>query len=381
MGKLLLLIIMPAALGMSTLLLSSSRDAIGSADRTLNNRSDEVVARELALSGAAEAESALLPAINRTPTYAGSRSFTASMGGGTYNASIATSGATHTITSTGTVNGHSATVSRVYRALLVPAFMGRAGTIRGNLEIQNNFTLTSVDPERNADVQTNGNFTLKSHVTTMTGFGLYGGNVVYENGQTAAQAFRPNYNPTNLPTAQRVPAVPFPTFLAATYLPLQTRLTTGELQLNGNYTLGTRENPTIWYVNGTIRTTGPVTISGYGVFIVSGNVYFGHNVVPATSIEESMMGLYAQGNIEVTAPSLTMAGQMFAAGNIKTMSNTRLRGSFATGGNLQMSGAFHVDYLPASSALTDRLWPQVVGTTVNPSAVPAGVQVASYREW
>src|SRR5687768_1578231 len=264
MGKLLLLIIVPVALGMSTLLLSSARDALGSADNSLNRRSDEVVAREIALSGLGEAEGSLLPAIARSTTYTGSRTFAASIAGGSYNATIATTGATHTITSTGTINGHSSTVGRVYRALLVPGFMGKAGTIRGNLEVQNNFTLTSVDPERNADVQTNGNFTLKSGVTNMTGFGLYGGNIVYENGQTAAQAFRPNYNPTGLPTARQVPPVPFPTFLAATYAPMATRTTVGELRLNGNVTLGTRENPTIWYVAGTIRTTGPVTVTGYG---------------------------------------------------------------------------------------------------------------------
>jgi hypothetical protein len=364
-----------------TVLLSSTRDAIGAADSTLNSRSDEVVAREIALSGLADAESALLPGISRSTTYSGARTFARSVAGGSYSATITTAGVTHTIRSAGTINGHTATVNRVYQAELVPGFMGRAGMVRGNFEARNDLTMTSSDPERNADLQTNSNFTLAGGTTNLAGFGLYGNNLTISNGQTAAQAFRPQYNPTGLPVAQRVPPVPFPTFVAATYLPLADRVHYGELRLNGNITLGTREDPLIWYVDGTVVTTGPVTVSGYGVFIVTRNLYFGHNVLPAVSAEESMMGLYVQGNIEVQAPSLTLTGQMYAHGNILTMSNTRLRGSFATYGNLQMGGPFLVEYVPASSSLTELFWPQVVGGVVNSTAVAAGVKVTSYREW
>src|SRR5688500_17706297 len=113
MGKLLLLVITPTALGLSMLLLGSARDSIGNADNTLNRRSDVVVAREVALSGLADAESTLLPAIAQVAIYDGRRDFHSAAGVGTYTTTIQTAGPVHTITSVGTVNRQTATVRRV----------------------------------------------------------------------------------------------------------------------------------------------------------------------------------------------------------------------------------------------------------------------------
>jgi hypothetical protein len=380
MGKLLLLIVMPVALGTSTLLLSSSRDALGSADSTLNSRSDEVVARELALSGVAEAESALLPVIARSPAYTGARTFTASISGGTYSATIATAGATHTITSTGTMNGHSVAVGRVYRAEFVPDFMGNAVFTDNNLLLNSPLTIRAESPDLNGNVRTNHNFQINGGPTAVNGFALHAGQLNLNTGVPAPQIFTPPVNPTNAPVTQAVAPITIPALVPANYAGFANRQTLGDLTLSGNVVLGTRENPTIWYVAGALQTSANVTLSGYGVFLVRDEVRFSHHVW-TQAMDESNAAFYSGGHIKVINGSLDIAGQLFANGNVELKEYTNLTGSLVARNTLNTLGPVTIIYRHPAQALTERFWPQVVGGSIHASAVPTGVVMSSYREW
>lgn len=380
MGKLLLLIVTPVALGLSMLLLSSARDAIGSADTTLNRRSDAVVARELALSGLADAESSLLPAIAVRAIYEGRRDFVSGIGSGSYTTTIETAGAVHTITSTGRSGGQSATVRRAYLADYVPAFMSLAVLTDNNMVLHTPLTVRAESPDVNASIQTNNNLQVLGGPIAVQGFGLYAGGISLNTGVPAEQMFTPQVNAAGAAVTQRVPPIVIPPIVPSTYAGFATRRTDGDLRLSGEVQLGTRENPTIWYVNGSLDTSGDVTLNGYGIFLVDDEVRFTHNVT-AASMDESNAAFYSGGHIKVMNGSLDIAGQLFANGSVELKEDTNLTGSVVARNVMNTLGPVTITYRPPSPALTAPFWPQIVAGTVNPTAAPRGVRVVEYREW
>jgi hypothetical protein len=380
MGKLLLLLITPTAIGLSMLLLGSARDAIGSADSTLNRRSDVVVAREVALSGLADAESTLLPAVSQVAIYDGQRDFAAAVGAGTYVTVIHTAGPVHTITSIGTVNGQTATIRRVYRAEYVPAFMGMAVVTENNIVLHSPLTVRAESPDINASVWTNHNFEVNGGPISVEGYAFHAGVLGLHTGVPASQMFMPVSNPDNAPVSQVVAPMVIPPIVPSAYALFATRQTLGDLRLSGDVMLGTRENPTIWYVDGALDTSADVTLHGYGIFLVNNEVRFTHNVRSA-NMGESNAAFYSGGHIKVMSGALDIAGQLFANGNVELKENTNLVGSLVARNVLNTLGPVTITYRPPTAALTNPFWPQVVGGIVNPTAVPAGLRVESYREW
>lgn len=380
MGKLLLLIITPVALGISMLLLSSSRDAIGTADNTLNRRADAVVAREIALSGLGDAESALLPAVAHEAIYSGSRSFEAVSGGGSYEATVQTTGPVHTVTSTGYFNQQQATVRRTYRGEYVPAFMSLAVLTDNNMVLHTPLTINTESPDVNASIQTNNNLQIMGGPIDIAGYGLYVNQLSLNTGVPAEEMFDPPVALLNGPVAQQTEAIAIPPIVPAAYAGYATRTTIGNVQLSGNVALGTRENPVIWYISGSLDTSADVMLSGYGIFLVNGEVRFSHNV-RAASMDESNAAFYSGGHIKVIQGSLSVAGQLFANGNVELKEYTTLTGSIVARNTMNTLGPVTINYRPPSTALTSPFWPQIVAGVVNPTAVPRGIRVESYREW
>ena len=128
-----------------------------------------------------------------------------------------------------------------------------------------------------------------------------------------------------------------------------------DVHLSGHYNLGTRENPTIWYVSGNIKTKRPTTFSGYGVFIVKGNVEFYHDV--SGDSEETMLGFYTPGSILLKESGISLRAQLFANGGVEFESDVTLYGNITTSGKVEFKGAASLYYRPASPALTEPFWP------------------------
>lgn len=258
------------------------------------------------------------------------------------------------IKSVGQFDGQRYTVRREYETLPtagVPDFMKNTITSDGNFIVESKVTIGAPAGE-NADIHTNGNIELKSGKAEIHGFGYHKGNAVFDNGQKADEAFLPNSNPSSLSVTQKASEIKIPIFKAESFSHLATVKTNSDLELSGTYALGTEKNPVIWYVAGNIKTKNNVTFTGYGMFLVKGNVEIEHKVTLSGATDESTLGIYTSGNIELKNGNLNVAGQWWANGNVKLEDKTTFTGSITTDGNVEFLGDVNMTYRAASSALT-----------------------------
>jgi hypothetical protein len=316
-----------------------------------------------------------------TGTYTGPMTFAAPYQGGDYAVTLTASGDEYTILSEGRAGTDTSRVQKAYRferggggpaPRPVPAFMGAGITIGNDLSIKHDFTVNAGPGGENANVHANNNVNPTAGRVHIEGFVTYGTNINYNNGETPEGTIFPPSNPSGDPVYSRVPEITIPGFNAADYASLATVTTPGDLALSGNVTLGTKDNPVIWYINGNVTTTGDATISGYGVIIAKGNVTIRHNVWNTTGADESSFALYTGNNLKVDAGSLTLTGQFLVGNDLQTKANTTLVGSVTVGNNLQTQGPFTNNYRPASAALTDPFWPPGPAPAPAPAPVPSG---------
>ena len=261
-----------------------------------------------------------------------------------------------------TIHGapHGTTTTTVYigeiERVKVPPFFQYAITSDGNLELKEDYIqIYAQDKTSNANVFTNGNVVIEKGTVRVQGFGYYGGGV--NSGRRAGQTFRPNFNPTDLRTYRKQEKVEVPKFEAERFRHVATRRKGGDLELRGHYNLGTKENPVLWFVDGNVKTKGRVTFSGYGVVFATGNFEIEHPLQTAGSTEETTLGLYTSGNIELKSEGISVSAQLFSNGNVKFEGNSKVYGSVTTDGNVEFKERSTVYYRPASSALTDPFWP------------------------
>ena len=392
MGKMLLLLVAATSLVAGSVFQSSAHDNVEVADRVLSGQARRTLAREVALSGMADGESRVLPALSQSGAYVGATSVEGTLGSGSFLTTVTNAGLVYTLRAVGTVGaGRSQerfTVIRTYRLdvsggtpqPLPPAFM-RAGVMVGtNLQTSASFTVRAENAAVNANVHANGNIQPTSGPMFVGGFGTYGGTLGINNGQTAADIFQPSSNPTGLPAHSRTAPVTIPAFDPALYASIATRTTNGDFRPSGTLALGTRDAPVIWYVSGNLTTQGDVTFTGYGTVITRGNMTIRHNVTstPNPTTGESTLGLYSGNNIVVQSGSLTIAGQLFANNDIQTATDTQITGMVTARNNLQTKGTFGVTYRPANESLTRPFWPSEVGP--GGPAVRRVVRTSS-REW
>ena len=239
----------------------------------------------------------------------------------------------------------------------VPPFFHYALTSRGNVKFAGGDVTVAVDGTDpiNASVFTNGHLELEGATNVVHGFGYHAGDVSGEH--LAAETFRPAYNPTGLTTHQQVDRIEIPAFDARSFSHLATRVDHGDLTLRGDYTLGTRENPVLWYVDGSVRTDGEVRFSGYGVIYASGDLDFRHSLKTGTGADESALGLFTENQIKISADGIEVTGTLFCNGNIEFRGHTRIVGSVTTAGSTEFTHPVEIAYRPASPALTKPFWP------------------------
>ncbi len=204
-------------------------------------------------------------------------------------------------------------------------------------------------------VHANGNLRFEGGDALITGFGSYGGNLELLNGQSESDIFQPNSGGT--PLTEQVDDIDIPLFMPEAYEGIATVATYGNVMLSGTVALGTQANPKIWYIDGNLMTTGSVTFTGYGVFVVRGNIEIYNDVITEGASEESTVGFYTSGNITMKKADLNMAGQWFLNGNVELDSGSNFTGTITNTGSCYFENIFNMGYRSASPAITQPFWP------------------------
>lgn len=236
----------------------------------------------------------------------------------------------------------------------VPPFMQYAALSGNDLTILSPITI-AVEGEApiNASVFTNNTLKVYNADARVEGFGYFGNGIVglYSN------TFAPRYNPTGLAPQRQVAPIPVPAFNAADFADRATQTADGDLYLSGHYDLGTFRHPAIIYVPGSLRTLGPVSFSGYGIFIVQGGIVLMHPVTTENSDATTTLGLYSSQSITVLSQNLAIAANLFANWEIILAQQSTIHGSLTAGMNIKFLGPATINYRPTSPALTEPFWP------------------------
>ncbi len=246
-------------------------------------------------------------------------------------------------------------------SMQLPPFLQFAITTFDDLKLGDNIYVgLEGSTAANASLYAGGDIRFKGSPgnTRVEGFGYYTGKLKSRDEETAQQVFQPRLNPTSLAPTQEVSALEAPHFEPSAFSQHVTETTRRHLDLKGHYQLGTKENPTVWYVKGDLRTRGDVSFSGYGIFLVEGDIMIKHNVTTDIHTEDNQLGLYAKGDIGVGENgSVNMAAQLLSLRRARFMGDCTLYGSILAVDEVRFDGQITLFHRPPSPVLTDLFWP------------------------
>ncbi len=245
----------------------------------------------------------------------------------------------------------------------VPPFMDYVLMSQGDLELAGSPDIDlSANPYSNAvnaNVHTNSSLKISGNKVRISGFGTYVGTASSNPADALTTSFSPTVNEFERPEVGQVEEITIPEFTVANYLDnVQVDQVSGPVTLSGDYNFGgTRENPHVWHVQGDLEATGGVTISGYVMFLVEGNISMTGNVsagMDTAELTESTMAFYSAGDISFHG-TVDIYGQFFADGNFEVNGTPTLYGSVTTRGSAVLKGTPNLNYVKASPALT-QIW-------------------------
>ena len=217
----------------------------------------------------------------------------------------------------------------------------------------------------NANMHTNSNLSGIGNSFLIKGFGTFQ-LTASPSEASLADNFAPNHNPANAPSCYQTDELPIPSLnpavLAGT-LPVDST-SPGDILLTGSHTLGTRDNPYIWHIEGNLSIhSGGTTINGYVMFLVDGAADLRGNVEVGTSGytggDESSIAIYTGLGVRMRGNS-EIWGQIYSNGGIEFESGTpTVYGSVTTKGAVDFRGTVDIYYRKASPALTTPFQPNI----------------------
>ncbi len=236
----------------------------------------------------------------------------------------------------------------------VPKFFNYAVLSEQTISMNGNVDITDDNNSSwNANVHTNHDFQMNGN-NTIDGFLSYVGNAHSNPSWRMTNQIVPNQNPNDLPNYSQTGRVDIPSFNPDDYKDKAAEVYNGNKYFTSNLTLGTAGSPKIIYVGGDLTIHGNVT--GYGVFIVKGNVNISGNVeINASDPDQSNLGFYTNGNINASG-NVTIKAQILANQNVNLSGNCKIYGSVTTKGVVNFNGNVNIYYKPANSALTSPFW-------------------------
>lgn len=386
MGKALLIIATASIIGVRLILFSGVQQSVLQAEQQLGEHEAEVLARQIALTGLAEARQAALA----RPQAATAATLTGAHMGGSYRATLtpgteagrpavtirvdgrvplgaAREAATHTIEMTyALVDGGEGGGS-----VVLPPFM-RGAITAGGLNL-NGTTIHATNRDENADI----------HIVSGAPGGLNNNNVagfLYHNGGTLGDhtqswlesQFHPNVNPRNESSVQHAGPVDIPPFDTEAFRNKpgvqvwpynQQNINGGTLDLGG-----TPGNPALWYFPQDVNINN-VTMKGHAVLVRDG--YF--NLGNITREGDASFVFYANGyNINW---GIDMPLHLFANDHM-SLNGLEMTGSIVVRGYLNLNGATINKAAPPVD-LVDPVFPGEEG----PGGGEPSWQPTNYREW
>ena len=337
----------------------------------------QITAREVAHTGIQEAVFKLSQAYKSTNTYTGPMTWEGSYQGGKYENTISISGMMHSVRTSAIVDGKEYIVQREYSIdplAAIPQGMRRALNSEKSITFENDVYIENIDKvntNANADIQTNGSIIINNGFVCVFGFGLRQNNVETNNGQAEAEIFLPPNNPDSLALTPVVSDIEIQDIVASNYAGIATVTKTGDTVIDGYYTLGTEENPAIWYVSGDLTTVGEVTFSGYGIIAVEGNVQVDHKIYSSggTDYLEGNLALYSNANINLNKD---VEAHLYANGTVTTPSyGVTVTGGLTTKDKFDFNGYLGVWHRMPSESIVKPIF----------SNNYEMVQMVSTREW
>lgn len=390
MGKATILFIAAFSMG-GMFYMAGTQRGVAATDEAVSDYQYEVLVRNAALAGYQQARQVLA-----SGTFSGSQhTFSGSYDGCSYDVEIAQGASgTYAVRSYGAVQNGSGrtltyTVYAEYDRDIVPtisdeapAFMRYAlltdddlsldGDVLTDLYVQGDEANTL-----NANVHTNGNLFIRGNSVEVRGFGTYRGYGSSNPASALTESFDPNYNPASAPSSAWADSVEIPAYDAGLFA---SRIDvddsrTGDVTLSGTHTFaGTREDPYVMHVTGSLTLQGGTRIDGYVLFLVDGNVSVSGNVEAGETgydgSDESSIGIYAGGNLDL-AGNARIYGQLFVGGTVSFMQGTpTVYGNLTTQGAATLRGTPQIYYRPASPALTSVFEPATIH-----------LKLTAYSEW
>ncbi len=235
-----------------------------------------------------------------------------------------------------------------------PPFLNYAVLSGSGLMLNGNTTITDDGNKGlNSNIHSNGSITLNGSGNIVNGFGTFSGNPSPINNNIDIKTFIPNQNPKSDPVYKKAAAVTLPNFKVSDYKKFATMTSPGNVIIDKNTSLGTKDSPVIYYINGDLTVRAGITFTGYGIFLVVGTVKTEGNLsISSPDKSANNLAIYAGGQIQLDSGSKIYA-QLYANSDIIFNGNTELHGLASSKGTVYFnSNNNKVYYKPVSSNTT-----------------------------
>lgn len=357
---------------MSVFLIQGVQRGVTESEARLHSFSDEVQAREVALTGMSDAVARVSQAVSETGVYSGPWEVEGQYSGGRYQVEIVREDSLLVFTSKGSIGRATKHVRQSYRprAYNVPEFARRAILVDMMIQLDSRLVVNSEAPT-NADVHSNMHLQFGGNTDiSVTGFGRSSMQVQSASLTTLLGLFAPHRNPDLLPTVLGgAPRVQLPSDDLALYRSMASRVWPGSANISGAYQMGTQSNPVVWFVNGDLSTWDDVQFDGWGIIVVTGQGRFNHHVRTVGDHNQSRLLWIIGSHVFTSGTGLDITGSMHVRGKFNLGGPVRiLNGSLIAGHLLQIDHPLEIYYREFPLPFADILWPDHIVSR-------------SYREW
>ncbi len=216
----------------------------------------------------------------------------------------------------------------------------------GNVLVRDHF-----NPAWNASIHTNQDLDFHGS-NTVTGYGTYSGNVL-GSAADAIATFTPNVDKGG-DVVHLSPPVDIPDIDPSKWESIATRKFYSNQKFSGTTTLGTKENPEIWYIHGDLSITGQV--EGYGVFLVTGDLKItGNTEVTALDPSGNNLGIIVAGDVKA-AGTTAITATILSGGTFDALGTSTIIGSVIAKGAIKFGGTPNIYYRPMLTELSKKIW-------------------------
>lgn len=228
----------------------------------------------------------------------------------------------------------------------IPDFMsGYALISGGNFKMSNGTIRDCCNPNKNANLHTNGNFTQTDG--TIYGFAHHVGGYSDKN-------VLPPDNPDGLPVHKQVSSITIPAWKLSDFNNQITDTYNSNLSINGPFALGTFSNPKVIRVIGDLTLGSSTNITGYGIFVVQGKAT-GSGGATINQMDPNKINVAIYSELDMSFSNGSYSNILLYSNAKVKISNGFITGSVVSVGDSEMSngGIYHKS---ASSVLVPSSW-------------------------